>query len=237
MPEYVLYGWFSEQTLGKEGLFPTVDIRDRVGNLVLADEPAAEIGGGLYCVTFTSTLTKDFLGVFKTSDMGVDAKHFPALYPAQLSEVTGLADEVYSRLVTVPAVNLAIPSESAVSAQAGDTVNFQITGLGNLMNAVKIYLTVKQRKTDPDANSIVQWELTSGLKYIMATVGTPGNGSLTMLDNVNGNIELKLQASESVRIPEGTYFFDVKVIENTAEVYTKARGEITFFYDITKAVS
>ena len=143
---------------------------------------------------------------------------------------------IYDELSRIPAISFSLPQAGEVNAQAGDTVSFLLVNLGNLAGAKKVYFTAKLRKTDPDANSIVQVEKTEGLKYIMAQAAAPGNGSLTVLDEVAGNIRVRLEAADSVKIPQGTYYFDVKIVEADDEVYTLTQGEITFFYDITKAV-
>ena len=147
-----------------------------------------------------------------------------------------LPTAIYDELSRIPAISFSLPQAGEVNAQAGDTVSFQINNLGNLAGAKKLYFTAKLRKTDPDSNSIVQVEMTEGLKYIMAQAAAPVNGSLTVLDEAVGNIRVRLEAADSVKIPQGTYYFDVKIVEADDEVYTLTQGEITFFFDITKAV-
>lgn len=151
--------------------------------------------------------------------------------------IDNLPTAIYDELSRIPAVSFSLPQAGEVSAQAGDTVSFQLTNLGDLSSARKIYLTVKQRKTDTDANSILQVEQSEGLRVIMAQAGTAANASLTVLDAVAGNIHVRLEAPESVKIPQATYYFDVKIVETDDEVYTLTQGEITFYYDITKAVT
>lgn len=154
-----------------------------------------------------------------------------------VESMSNLPGAIYDELSRIPSISFNMPEAGEIVAYAGDSVDFQISGLGSLQDAEKIYFCAKLRKTDPDTSSMILIEQTVGLIRINATAGTPANGSITVLDAEAGNIKVRLDPVESVKIPEATYFCDVKIINSEGEAITKTQGEILFYYDITKAVS
>jgi hypothetical protein len=238
MIDYTFYAWYSALKVGKTGLAVTVDVRDQSGALIVNDGAVTEYGGGLYRFIHSSPISSDFTAVFKTEDEDVDAKHIPALFSVQMARMDSSISGLISDLSAYPVVTLAMPVLGQdVNVYAGDTVIFELTNLGSLVGAKKVYFTVKSRKSDTDANSIVQIERKEGLKYLNTQVGTALNGSLEVLDEVVGRIKVKLEAVESIKVVEGTYYFDIKVIEGDDEASSRTQGEITFSYDITKAIA
>ncbi|MEL7591814.1 MAG: hypothetical protein AAGU17_11050 [Anaerolineaceae bacterium] len=238
MIDYTFYAWYSALKVGKTGLAVTVDVRDQSGAIVVADGAVTEYGGGLYRFIHSSPISSDFTAVFKTDVEDVDAKQIPALFSVQMARLDSSISGLISDLSAYPVVTLAMPVLGQdVSVYAGDTIIFELTNLGSLVGAKKVYFTAKSRKSDTDANSIVQIERTDGLKYLNAQVGTALNGSLEVLDAAVGRIKVKLEAVESIKVQEGTYYFDIKVIEDDDEASSRTQGEITFYYDITKAIA
>lgn len=123
---------------------------------------------------------------------------------------------------------------------AGDTIRLTIPGLGDLAGAKKIYFSVKRYRYEADSRSIVHIERADGLLYFNAVevdIDDSDHGSLTVMDVVNGDVEVYLHASESVQIFAATYYCDVKVVEADDSVITRMQGELTFEYTITKAVA
>ncbi len=238
MIDYTFYAWYSALKVGKTNLAVTVDVRDQSGAIVVADGAVTEYGGGLYRYIHTSPISSDFTAVFKTEDEDVDAKHVPALFSVQMARMDTSISGIISDLSAYPVVTLAMPIlGDDIDVYAGDTVTFELTNLGSLVGAKKVYFTVKSRKSDTDPNSIVQIERTDGLKYLNAQAGTALSGSLEVLDETVGQIKVTLEAIESIKIVEGTYYFDIKVIEADDKVSSRTQGKISFHYDITKAIA
>lgn len=239
MPDYILYGWFSAGGEGKSGLTPLVDVRDRFGTLLVSDGDAFEIGGGLYGYAFSSATIQDYLGVFKTSDMTVDNRQYPAMFSQQLALIDDLPEEIRIALSTLPAVALNRPQVGdEIETIVGDTYDFEMDIPGDLTGAKKIYLNIKRRYSDADSASILMLEQTAGLMYIYGAAATePLNGSLTVVTANPGKVRVRLAAVESSKVAAYKYYYGVKVVASDDTVETRILGEWEFISPITKAIS
>lgn len=152
--------------------------------------------------------------------------------------ITDLPDDVYDLLAAIPAVSLAMPAAGTeLTAYAGDTLEIDITGLGNLSAADEIYVSMKSRYDDDDSESILQVTRDGGLRYLLgAAASSSTDGSLTVLDAVTGHIKIIVKASVTVLIPIKHYIYDVKTITGIV-AESLVQGEISFKSTVTKAVS
>lgn len=155
----------------------------------------------------------------------------------QLAKIDALPSNVRSELVTIPAVSVAALEAGDFAIYAGDSIGITITGLGSLAGIKKVYFTVKAKKTDPDTQSLIQVEYSEGLLRINKTSAVRENGSIQILDAATGEIRVYVAAIESVKVPAGVYYYDVKVIEGDDDAITRTYGEITLHATITKATS
>jgi len=152
--------------------------------------------------------------------------------------IVDLPDDVYNLLSAIPAVSLAMPAAGTdLVAYAGDTLEIDITGLGNLSAADEIYVTVKNRYDDDDDESVFQVSRDGGLLYLLgAAASSSTDGSLTVIDAVTGHIQFTLKATATILIPIKHNIYDVKIITGTA-AESLMQGEITFKPVVTKATS
>jgi hypothetical protein len=125
MPDYKVFGFFTATKTGKTGLTVTVDVRNPAGALVVNNQAATEIGGGVYSYTHTTATEADYLAVFKTADTTVDAQHVPAL-----------------AAVEIPRLDAAVSSRSSHSAADVWAVTTRtLTSFGSLVADIWSYVT------------------------------------------------------------------------------------------------
>lgn len=150
----------------------------------------------------------------------------------------GIPDAVHDDLAAIPAVNLALPvMGDPIEVYAGDTVEFDISGLGSLASVDDIYFTVKRDINDTDANSIWKVSRDSGLLVLnQAAAAVPANSTITVTDESTGAIHVLLKAVESIKIPCRSYVFDVRALTDPDEAVTLAQGEINFHPVVTKEI-
>lgn len=91
------FAFFRASKVGKTGLTPTVDVRNRAGTLLVTGGASTEVGGGLYRYTLAANLNtgEDMLtAIFKTADATVDEQHVPALWAINKGGMESL-DSIY----------------------------------------------------------------------------------------------------------------------------------------------
>jgi len=142
-------------------------------------------------------------------------------------------------LNTGTAVNITSSVDgSEITGYIGATIEFALTGLGNISTYTKLYVTVKRDLADADSASIIQLEKTAGLVYINgATATTATNGTLTVDDEVAGNITGVLKPVESVKLSSGRYQYDVKGITAAGKAVIISTSEFTLADAVTKATT
>lgn len=153
--------------------------------------------------------------------------------------LTDLPDDVYDLLAAIPAVSLAVPTPGdTLELYAGDSIEFNVTGLGDLTDVDEIYFTMKKDLDDADSAAIWQVSLTGGLLYLNgAAAATPGNSSITVVDLAGGEIQVKLKAVESIEIPCRNYQYDVKTMTDPDTALSKTQGDVEFKPVVTKAIT
>lgn len=96
MTDFKFYAFFTASKQGVPGLVVTVDVYSGAGVLVENGVAATAIGGGLYAHTYSTANHEDFIAIFKTADLSVDAQHLPAL---AIKEMAELPDNVWDELI------------------------------------------------------------------------------------------------------------------------------------------
>jgi hypothetical protein len=104
---------------------------------------------------------------------------------------------------------------TSVYMQRSADFEWEFYGLGDLTGRTNLFFTVKFMKnkdSDTDAQSVIQIEETEGLIYInQGDAETPLNGTLTVTDEIAGNITVTLAAAETDKLaPNLAYRYDVK---------------------------
>ena len=120
----------------------------------------------------------------------------------------------------------------------GDTLDLDLTGLGDLTTATELWFTVKKQLSDLDTTAEIQISLTGGLLAIAGAVATtPANGSITITDIVVGNITIALTAAEMAKLDiDFVGYWDVqKLVGVTATTLT--RGNAKVLGDVTRSVT
>lgn len=126
------------------------------------------------------------------------------------------------RTLTQPAGQVAaVVVGSAIVVYSHTTWDITLTGLGDLSSRTKLYFTAKDAPTiESDAEALVSIEETDGLLYIGGTVPDEGDevlGAITVLDEVEGNINITLDASMSA-FAATSAFYGVKMITASSVV-------------------
>lgn len=131
-----------------------------------------------------------------------------------------------------------IPHGDDLDLQRGDTWSIAFQRLGNITARTKLWFTLKDNRADTDALAWVQIEETAGLEYIDgAAAGTPANGSITVTDDVIGDLAVALEAVETAKLENvGNLFYDVQML-TAAGVTTLVRGRAVIMADATRVTS
>lgn len=132
---------------------------------------------------------------------------------------------------------------SLVQEYRGDTWDLSLSDLGSLTGYVTIDFTIKRSPDDLDADAVVcirknQSGSDDGLLIINgAAAGTPGNGSITVDDETDGDITVHLEASETDDlIPRSGLVYDVQLITASA-VSTLRIAPFNILKDIRQAIT
>lgn len=114
-------------------------------------------------------------------------------------------------------------TETNYEVERGDTFCEQLsfvyvtTGLPVDITGWTIFFTIKKRKTDTDSQAVVSKTITN--------IPNPTLGVYV----------LEVPASELDTL-QGVYYYDFQIKLTSGEIYTLARGTITFDVDITRRI-
>jgi hypothetical protein len=120
----------------------------------------------------------------------------------------------------------------------GTTNSLQLTGLGDISDRTKLYVTVKTDPDDADTDAILQWEESAGLLRLNGATTTSSWGSLTVADQAtDASLTITLSHNASVLLSRATgLWYDVKSIVSTeSDALTLGRARI--LPTVTKAIS
>jgi hypothetical protein len=95
------------------------------------------------------------------------------------------------------------------------------------LDDAKIWFTIKQKTSDPDANAILSKRNTAaGGSDDEIKIATP---------STNGQAQVYLVPDDTDPINPGVYSYDVQVVLGNGKTYTVVRDQIIFKEDVTKA--
>lgn len=134
-----------------------------------------------------------------------------------------------------------IPAGDDIAIQRGDTLTVTVTRLGDISGRTNLWFTVKQDRSDEDAESLIQIDETTGLLYIDGTTATvAANGSITVTDAVRGDLTVSLAAEETAKLgddQEGDWHYDIQMIDGAGAVTTLIAGDARMTQDVSRATS
>ena len=125
----------------------------------------------------------------------------------------------------------------------GDTFEMQFTYLGNLTSWTKLWFTVKDDKDTIDTAAIIQvvesnpGVATDGLLAIAGVAPTAlANGAITMLDAAHGNINVRVEAVETLKLDDtGHFYYDIQ-FQDLTDTKTVLSGRAHIIGDATRTV-
>jgi hypothetical protein len=134
-------------------------------------------------------------------------------------------------------------SGTDIEIDRGDTFLLSLTNLGSMAGWTKVWFTVKHDKDDTDAQSIIQLVesnpgvATDGLLWIEGAVpALVTNGSITMVNAVTGDIDLRVEAVEMAKLVDcGNFYYDIQY-QTATNTLTLVRGCATIVGDVTRTV-
>jgi len=206
-----------------------------VGAVWNPQNPTVEVGGGgQYARVYSEDLdTYDYFAYAEYTGV--------AVLDSDYSYQGGLPAECVSKKLAVNFTSLqAALKGNDLEILRGDTLDLDVTRLGDISTRSKLWFTIKDDKDDTDALAQVQIEESAGLLYIAGTTATvAGNGSITVTDAANGDITIVLAAVESAKLVDtsGSWYWDVQVLTAAGVVQTLTRGRVVVIGDTTRATS
>lgn len=128
-------------------------------------------------------------------------------------------------------------ANGVIPLRRGDSITFDINGIGDISSRTKLWVTIKADLDDIDDNAVLQWEETTGLVRINGEVGTGGNGAITVNSAPDGDLTVTLQEAEAATLaPAVGLFMDVQWFDGT-DILTPVEGLVNIIGDVTRAVS
>jgi hypothetical protein len=122
----------------------------------------------------------------------------------------------------------------------GTTWVITITDLGVLDNIDQLWFTLRRRESDTEANSLLQISLTQGLLIVNgASASTASNASITITDDVNGDVVILVKATETVNFPiMSNLHYDLKVLRSSGNVeLIHYSNKFSIGKDVTRRIS
>ena len=232
--------------VGSTGLAVTVDVfrnDTRIIAAVAATELDAADAPGVYqyslagaSVTVAGEYLFHFLDTGGTSDQ-VDVYAQWYVRPWLVNLVANIWNHSRRTLTMAAALFKSMLRGQMLELQRGDTLDLDITGLGDLTTVDDLWFTLKKQLGDVDASAEMQISLLGGLLAIAgATAATPANGSITITDAAAGNITVALTAEEMAKLDvDFVGHWDVQSLTGVT-VVTRTRGNARILGDSTRRI-
>ena len=113
MFQHIFYAFFTASKVGKFGITVTCSVFRGTGSLVVSDQPATEMGKGLFRYIFNSAEEDDYLAIFATADATVDMKEIPSMVSKIISSIdapiSSITTEILDNLWEKDLVDLITP--------------------------------------------------------------------------------------------------------------------------------
>lgn len=121
----------------------------------------------------------------------------------------------------------------------GDTMDFDLSRLGNITGFTNIWFTVKDDKDLTDTGAIIQIDEDTGLLVInSATASVAANGSIVVTDAAQGNLTITLAAVEAQKLTLiGSAKYDIQWIDAAGIVATLVIGRASVIGDLTRRIT
>jgi len=145
-----------------------------------------------------------------------------------------------SRTLTQSAADVtAALTGSALSIKRGDTYTKTLTGLGNLSDRTKLWLTVKKSKASLDSAATLQLVESTGLTKLNSANTTAAWGSLVVDDEVAGDVTITFEADATKDLTptnEAVMYYDIQKKTATG-ITTVTEEEVEVTDDVTRAIA
>jgi len=124
---------------------------------------------------------------------------------------------------------------TTITLLRGDELILPLTGLGNMASRTKLWFTLKSDLNHADDQAILQVEETAGLLYLNAQPGIANLASLTVDDEVEGDITIRIDpaASAQLKVASGLYY-DVQKRNAPGEIATMTQAAAAVTGDVTR---
>lgn len=122
-------------------------------------------------------------------------------------------EDIIAGVQSVSGAIIEAQNTAALSIRIGDTWTQDIESLGDLTDKT-VSFAVKRRASDADTAAIVFITEGTGLTRLNGAATTAEWGSITILDEVAGDIRLRLESDATSLLTSGSYVDAVKVLED-----------------------
>ena len=143
-----------------------------------------------------------------------------------------------TRTLTQTAAQVAaILAGSEITAQRGDTLLVNLTGLGDLSGRTKLWFTVKSSRGHADSQATIPLEETAGLTVVNgAAYAATTDGEIDVTDEAEGDLTITVAEDVTDDLIPSAYFFDIQRLAGGV-VTTLTEGSLTVNADITRAIA
>lgn len=156
--------------------------------------------------------------------------------------IAGVAAAVWAyatRTLTSSAAEVAAALEgAAITVLRGDTLTVSWSGLGDLSDRTKLWLTAKADRHHPDGAAVFQVVEGAGLAVINGELATtPANAAVVVTDEVAGDVTLVLLGVETAKLSELVAgCWDLQILTASGP-RTVTEGTASVRLDVTRATS
>lgn len=200
-----------------------------------------DLTGGDYLWT-DAAFPDGFRGAVKFSVSGGDYMASVAINPEEVEGGGDLtAEDVWTytpRTLTQSAAQVAEAVQgSTLVCLRGDTFVASLTGMGSLVGRDILWFTVKDSRSDTDAQAIIQIIEGTGLVRLNGAAATAADGSLVVDDETAGDVTITLAATATalLRVSKGLDY-DIQMADGIV-VTTKTEGDFAVPADVSRSTS
>lgn len=176
--------------------------------------------------------------------VGVSSRPSDVLFvlSAMSAAIAGVAAAVWAyatRTLTSSAAEVAAALEgAAITILRGDTLTVSWSGLGDLSDRTKLWVTVKADRHHPDGAAVLQVVEDAGLAVIAGELAkTPANAAVVVTDEVAGDVTLVVVGVETAKLSElASGCWDLQILTSYGP-RTVTEGTASVTLDVTRATS